>query len=150
MMFLKEILRKLIRGKKNSDSQSRSKQSRSGVSSPISLGTATTPVESASSDRSPEQRSSTSGSPDQKAETIASRDTRSGVATQFKGTSATGLRKQLVIGLDFGTAFTKVVVGEERLRIAIPLQGIGEKPQDYLLPTVFWACLLYTSDAADE
>lgn len=139
MMFLKEILRKQIRGKKNSNSQSRSKQSRSGVSSSISLGTATTPVESASSDRSPEQRSSTSGSPDQKEETIASRDTRSGVATQFKGTSATGLRKQLVIGLDFGTAFTKVVVGEERLRIAIPLQGIGEKQQDYLLPTVFWA-----------
>ena len=29
-------------------------------------------------------------------------------------------KQQLVIGLDFGTAFTKVVVGEQRVRYAIP------------------------------
>lgn len=63
----------------------------------------------------------------------------SGIATQFAGVGPSASHKQLVIGLDFGTAFTKVVVGEERLRIAIPLRGRGEKTSDYLLPTVFWS-----------
>jgi len=63
----------------------------------------------------------------------------SGIATQFAGIGPAAPHKQLVIGLDFGTAFTKVVVGEERLRIAIPLRGRGEKTSDYLLPTVFWS-----------
>ena len=62
-----------------------------------------------------------------------------GVATQFAGIGPSASHKQLVIGLDFGTAFTKVVVGEERLRIAIPLRGRGEKTSDYLLPTAFWS-----------
>lgn len=63
----------------------------------------------------------------------------SGIATQFAGIGPSTPHKQLVIGLDFGTAFTKIVVGEERLRIAIPLRGRGEKTSDYLLPTVYWS-----------
>lgn len=63
----------------------------------------------------------------------------SGVATQFGGIDGSAPHKQLVIGLDFGTAFTKVVVGEERLRTAIPLRGRGEKTSNYLLPTVYWS-----------
>jgi hypothetical protein len=61
-----------------------------------------------------------------------------GVATQFEDIDASSPRKQLVIGLDFGTAFTKVVVGEVRLKMAIPLRGSGDKASDYLLPTVYW------------
>ena len=38
--------------------------------------------------------------------------------------------KELVIGLDFGTAFTKVVVGETTYAYAIPFNGF-----DYLLPS---------------
>ncbi len=62
-----------------------------------------------------------------------------GIATQFSGVGPSAPHKQLVIGLDFGTAFTKVVVGEERVKLAIPLRGRGEKTSDYLLPTVFWS-----------
>jgi hypothetical protein len=62
-----------------------------------------------------------------------------GIATQFEGTSEASPRKQLIIGLDFGTAFTKVVVGEERFRFAIPLRGVGGNASDYLLPTAFWS-----------
>lgn len=63
----------------------------------------------------------------------------SGVATQFNGRSSDDPHKQLVIGLDFGTAFTKVVVGEDRLRMAVPLSGKGNDIHDYLLPTRYWA-----------
>lgn len=62
----------------------------------------------------------------------------SGADTQFHGIDSSAPHKQLVIGLDFGTAFTKVVVGEERLHITIPLRGEGKKIGDYLLPTVYW------------
>jgi hypothetical protein len=42
---------------------------------------------------------------------------------------------QLVIGLDFGTSFTKVVIGESRKHYAVPFQqySLGENP--YLLPS---------------
>ena len=72
--------------------------------------------------------------------TPAPREARSsGIATQFAGVDASAPHKQLVVGLDFGTAFTKVVIGEDRLRIAIPLRGRGNNTSDYLLPTVYWS-----------
>ena len=42
---------------------------------------------------------------------------------------------QLVIGLDFGTSFSKVVIGEPRVRRAVPFaeHAIGDNP--YLLPS---------------
>ena len=45
------------------------------------------------------------------------------IAAQLPGISRINRRgqKQLIIGLDFGTAFTKVVVGEDRFKLAIPL-----------------------------
>lgn len=63
----------------------------------------------------------------------------SGIATQFEDIDTLSPHKQLVIGLDFGTAFTKIVVGEERFKLAIPLRGVGDMTSDYLLPTVFWS-----------
>ena len=63
-----------------------------------------------------------------------------GIATQFKNVDENSQHRQLVIGLDFGTAFTKVVVGEERLKIAIPLckNQNGAGTDKYLLPTILW------------
>lgn len=49
-----------------------------------------------------------------------------------------GKRKQLVIGLDFGTAFTKVVVGEARTKYAIPWVNPVTDTSDYLLPGVLY------------
>ena len=40
--------------------------------------------------------------------------------TQFNEHSARGPQQQIVIGLDFGTAFTKVVLGEFRVHYAVP------------------------------
>ena len=42
---------------------------------------------------------------------------------------------QLVIGLDFGTSFSKVIVGEPRVRYAVPFNGyeVGDRP--FLLPS---------------
>ena len=42
---------------------------------------------------------------------------------------------RLVIGLDFGTSFSKVVVGEERVRYAVPFEAhsVGDNP--FLLPS---------------
>lgn len=52
---------------------------------------------------------------------------------QYPGTTERSQRKQLVIGFDFGTAFTKVVIGEDRVRYAVPW-----KKNDYLLPGTFY------------
>ena len=62
-----------------------------------------------------------------------------GTAVQFPEVDQSFQHKQLIIGLDFGTAFTKVVVGEERMRMAIPLRENGDNSSDYLLPTVYWS-----------
>lgn len=43
---------------------------------------------------------------------------------------------QLVIGLDFGTSFTKVVVGESRKRYAVPFGNFALDKNPYLLPSV--------------
>lgn len=45
---------------------------------------------------------------------------------------------QLVIGLDFGTTYTKVVVGEERAKYAVDFGDLAERDcNGYLLPSVF-------------
>ena len=45
---------------------------------------------------------------------------------------------QLVIGLDFGTTYTKVVVGEERAKYAVDFGDLAEPDcYGYLLPSVF-------------
>lgn len=63
-----------------------------------------------------------------------------GTDTQFHGVKAdVADRQQLVIGLDFGTAFTKVVVGEEGANMAIPLNGNGDTLDSYLLPSAYWS-----------
>ncbi len=45
---------------------------------------------------------------------------------------------QLVIGLDFGTSFTKIVVGESRKRYAVPFDdfALDKDKNPYLLPSV--------------
>jgi len=64
-----------------------------------------------------------------------------GSQTQFKGITTENQRKQLIIGLDFGTAYTKVVVGEDLIRYVVPLVDGGNNPIDnYLLPGAFWVC----------
>ena len=45
-------------------------------------------------------------------------------------------KQQLIIGLDFGTAFTKVVVGEQRVRYAVPFDPYACDANSYLLPSV--------------
>lgn len=60
-----------------------------------------------------------------------------GDMTQFPQTSSLSPKQLLTIGLDFGTAFTKVVIGETRTSYAVPFKFRGlENP--YLLP-----CILY-------
>ncbi|MGI9310873.1 MAG: hypothetical protein ACR2P7_04970 [bacterium] len=44
-------------------------------------------------------------------------------------------KTQVVIGLDFGTAFTKVVISGEGQKYAIPFNGGKEGVEKYLLPT---------------
>lgn len=77
-----------------------------------------------------------------------------GIETQFPGKTSNDSRKQLIIGLDFGTAFTKVIIGEERIKYAIPFRGSGTSISNYLLPSAFWiqdggACSI-TSPAGEQ
>lgn len=60
-------------------------------------------------------------------------------ATQLPGVDESSQRQKLVIGLDFGTAFTKVVIGEQRVHFPIPFQ-IGQQPSTCYLP-----CVVYLS-----
>lgn len=66
-----------------------------------------------------------------------------GRRTQFYGTERADTL-DLIIGLDFGTAFTKVVIGESRARYAVPFDERVETPNPYLLPGVL------TADAGGE
>jgi len=60
-----------------------------------------------------------------------------GDMTQFPDTSSHSPKQLLTIGLDFGTAFTKVVIGETRTSYAVSFKCQNlENP--YLLP-----CVLY-------
>jgi hypothetical protein len=55
-----------------------------------------------------------------------------GDLTQFPGTNPSASKQQIIIGLDFGTAFTKVVIGEVRISYAVPF--MSEKYENpYLL-----------------
>lgn len=55
--------------------------------------------------------------------------------TQFDERSAQGARQEIVIGLDFGTAFTKVVLGEIRAHYAVPFGSYATPDNPYLLPS---------------
>ena len=63
---------------------------------------------------------------------------------------------RLVIGLDFGTCFTKVVIGEDRVRYAIPFNGLTAVENPHLLPSVLYVragtnvCELSTESQHDE
>jgi len=57
--------------------------------------------------------------------------------TQYEGIPIDAEKIQLVIGLDFGTAYTKVVVSESRRAYAVPLgEGLMGTRNPYLLPGV--------------
>lgn len=45
-------------------------------------------------------------------------------------------RKSLIIGLDFGAAFTKVVIGDKRVRYAVPFGWLAHPENQYLLPSI--------------
>lgn len=55
--------------------------------------------------------------------------------TQFTEPAQKGRPLQLVIGLDFGTAFTKVVIGEHRVRYAVPFAPYASEKNPFLLPS---------------
>lgn len=71
------------------------------------------------------------------AETKASENKVAGVSSARK-LERDGAEKQkqlLVIGLDFGTAFTKVVIGEQRVKRAVPFNDYVSNGNPYLLPS---------------
>lgn len=45
-------------------------------------------------------------------------------------------RKHLVIGLDFGAAFSKVVIGDKRVKYAVPFAAFSHPDNQYLLPSI--------------
>ena len=54
--------------------------------------------------------------------------------TQFRGVTKRNRKQQLIIGLDFGTAFTKVVIGESRQAYGVHFSKFGDEQNPYLLP----------------
>jgi len=59
--------------------------------------------------------------------------------------------KQLIIGLDFGAAFTKVVIGDSRVRYAVPFYVSADSSNQYLLPSMLHisedeSCVLASSN----
>lgn len=63
---------------------------------------------------------------------------RFGAQTQLQSSSTRRLPLTLVIGLDFGTAYTKVVIGESqgRARYAVPFDSLLKLRNRYLLPSL--------------
>jgi len=64
-------------------------------------------------------------------------------------------RKPLIIGLDFGAAFSKVVIGDKRVKYAVPFTGFAHADNQYLLPSLLniddnQQCHLTSADAADS
>lgn len=57
-------------------------------------------------------------------------------STQYSGMADGHEKIQLVIGLDFGTAYTKVVIGERRRAYAVPFTSVAHEINPYLLPGV--------------
>lgn len=60
-----------------------------------------------------------------------------GSATQFEGAQTGWRQQQLVIGLDFGTAYTKAVIGEARRHFAVPLAD-GKGLDRYIASSGFY------------
>lgn len=65
-----------------------------------------------------------------------SRDRIPGWKAQFQELGPDAPRRQFVIGLDFGTAYTKVVIGEATKAYAVPFPGQFEGENPYLLPGI--------------
>lgn len=57
-------------------------------------------------------------------------------ARKSKRDGAKKQKQQLVIGLDFGTAFTKVVIGEQRVKRAVPFNDYVSNGNPHLLPSI--------------
>lgn len=55
--------------------------------------------------------------------------------TQFEGLPESANRIQVIIGLDFGTSFTKVVIGVKGQKYGVPLNDNKRGTDKYLLPT---------------
>ena len=60
-----------------------------------------------------------------------------GWQTQLPDTGPEAPRRQFVIGLDFGTAYTKVVIGETSMAYAVPFPNYLDGGNPYLLPGIF-------------
>ena len=62
--------------------------------------------------------------------------------------------KHLVIGLDFGAAFTRVVIGDNRVKYAVPFDALAQPGNPYLLPTILQVkdghCRLVSALEADD
>jgi hypothetical protein len=65
-------------------------------------------------------------------------DTSSGLEKTDAEITPRPHRQQLVIGLDFGTAFTKVVIGETRAHFSVPFDPYHIDTNPYLLPSRFF------------
>lgn len=61
---------------------------------------------------------------------------RLGAETQIHSNRQNRSHFNLVIGLDFGTAYTKVVIGETRARYAVPFHNLLSLRNRYLLPSL--------------
>lgn len=59
-------------------------------------------------------------------------------ATTAANTLKPKQRQQLVLGLDFGTAYTKVVIGETRKHFAVPFEAYCDGGNPYLLKSRFF------------
>lgn len=59
-----------------------------------------------------------------------------GYRTQYTDSDGKAGKVQLVVGFDFGTAFTKVVIAEQRRAYAVPLNVEATGGRSYLLPAV--------------
>ncbi|HHJ36659.1 MAG TPA: hypothetical protein ENJ87_12935 [Gammaproteobacteria bacterium] len=64
-------------------------------------------------------------------------------------------KKQLIIGLDFGAAFTKVIIGDNRVRYAVPFDEAIDSDNRYLLPSILEvnennACALSSGDESSS
>ena len=61
-----------------------------------------------------------------------------GWATQYSGLSESADSIRVIIGLDFGTAFTKVVIHGAGQKYAVPLNDDGKGIDKFLLPTCLY------------
>lgn len=57
-------------------------------------------------------------------------------ARKPEGDGAEKQKQQLIIGLDFGTAFTKIVIGEQRVKRAVSFNDYVSNGNPHLLPSI--------------